>query len=144
MLLHALSQIECDLVVFPQVTSPIRNKEDFDKAITQFDNDSLDSMFSASELEDCCIWNNKIESISYDHKNRGRRQNREKLYLENGSFYIFRPDGLCLNKNRLHDNIGMYLMPPWKSYEIDNYNDIDICEFYMYKNILNKKVQYVR
>jgi N-acylneuraminate cytidylyltransferase len=141
-ILHALERIDCDTVIFPQVTSPIRNSIDFTKAIDIFNEKMLSSLFTASKLEDYCIWNNKLQSISYNYLNRGRRQNREPLLLENGSFYIFKPDGIKKYRNRLHERIGIYEMPFWKSYEIDSYENIEICEYYMNTKILRKKIKY--
>jgi len=33
-------------------------------------------------------------------------------------------------------------MPFWKSYEIDSYENIEICEYYMNTKILRKKIKY--
>lgn len=140
-ILHAIDKIDCDLVVFPQVTSPLRFSDDFTKAIDIFNRKTLYSLMSVCQLEDYCIWNEK-GSVSYDYKNRGRRQDRKSLYLENGSFYIFKPEGIKKYRNRLHEKIGMYEMNFWQSYEIDSLQDIPICEYFMMKNILKKKVSY--
>lgn len=141
-ILHALTKVECDLVVFPQVTSPLRYSDDITKAIDIYHEKMLSSLFTATYLDDCCIWNSKSQSITYDYLNRGRRQDREALFLENGSFYIFKPEGLKQSCNRLHGKIGMYYMPMWQSYEIDSYEHVDLCEYYMNTKILGKKVNY--
>lgn len=139
-LIHAMDVIEkCDTVnrvVFLQATSPIRKSDDIDKAMSVFESGNYDSLFSMSILEDYCIWkegNGQINSWSYDYRARGRRQERERLYLENGSIYIFTPEILRKNKNRLGGKIGMYEMPFNQSYEIDSVEDILICEFFMKK-----------
>jgi N-acylneuraminate cytidylyltransferase len=141
-ILHALERIDCDTVVFPQVTSPIRNSIDFTKAIDIFNEKMLSSLFTSTYLDDYCIWNSKFQSVTYDYLNRGRRQDRESTFLENGSFYIFKPEGIKQFKNRIHGKVGMYFMPFWKSYEIDSYENIEICEYYMNTKILGKKVKY--
>jgi len=108
----------------------------------KFFSKNADSLFSASVLEDFCIWesiNNELKSITFDYKNRGRRQDRKPYYLENGSIYIFKPEILEQYNNRLGGKIALYLMPLWKSYEIDSIEDIEICEYYMRNKILNKK-----
>lgn len=141
-ILHTLNKINCDIVVFPQATSPLRYAEDFTKAIDIFNEKMLSSLFTSTYLDDYCIWNSKFQSVTYDYLNRGRRQDRESTFLENGSFYIFKPEGIKQFKNRIHGKVGMYFMPFWKSYEIDSYENIEICEYYMNTKILGKKVKY--
>lgn len=137
-LLHAVSKMPSvpDTIVFLQATSPVRRLNDIGNAIAEFQEKRLDSLFSTTLLEDYCIWKNtdtKLESISYDYKMRGRRQEREPLYLENGSLYIFKTKLLKKHGNRLGGKIGMYQMDRVCSYEIDSSEDISICEYFMRK-----------
>jgi N-acylneuraminate cytidylyltransferase len=143
-LLHAIKEIEkkypIDIVVFLQATSPLRTSDDIDLALKEFLKNKTDSLFSASILHDPCIWiykNKKFDSLTYDYKNRKRRQERKPLYLENGSIYIFKPRIIKLRGNRLGGKISVYLMPFWKSYEIDKPEDFEVCEYYM-KRYLSK------
>ncbi|MDD5433882.1 MAG: acylneuraminate cytidylyltransferase [Nitrospira sp.] len=145
-LLHAISDIEkvrkIDLIVFLQATSPIRDTNDVDKAIEEFSSKKADSLFSAAVLEDFCIWEKAksgIRSMTFDYKNRGRRQDRQPYYLENGSIYIFKPDILKQNNNRLGGSIALYQMPFWKSYEIDSIEDIEVCEYFMRNKVLKNQ-----
>lgn len=145
-LLHAVSQIpgEPDTIVFLQATSPVRRLYDIGNAIDEFKETRLDSLFSMSLLEDYCIWKKSdtlLESISYDYKKRGRRQERDPLYLENGSLYIFKTELLKKSGNRLGGNIGMYQMGIDCSYEIDSREDILICEYFMRK-IMGSEAHY--
>lgn len=143
-LLHAIEEIEknekIDLVVYPQTTSPIRYAYDISKAIKLFMSENADSLFSAAVLKDFCAWeraDGKLNSLTFDYKNRGRRQERKHYYLENGSIYIFKPEVIKQNDNRFGGKISIYTMPFWQSYEIDELEDIDVCEYYMKKKILN-------
>jgi CMP-N-acetylneuraminic acid synthetase len=43
--------------------------------------------------------------------------------------YIFKPNILTKHNNRLGGTIGYSLMDPWKIYEIDSYDDLEMCEF---------------
>lgn len=144
-LLHAISQIEkdrkVDIVVFLQATSPLREIDDIDSAVEAFASEDADSLFSAAVLEDFCIWekdNDRLRSVSFDYHNRARRQDRKPYYLENGSIYIFRIHVLTNYKNRLGGGIAYYLMPLWKSYEIDTMDDVDICRYFMETRILRR------
>ena len=134
-LLHAVNEITKTEVfhtlVFLQATSPIRRAFDIDAAVEKFVKEGLDSLFSMTILDDYCLWKrgkNGLESFTYDYKSRGRRQEREPLYLENGSLYVFSKELFIKEKNRLGGNIGMYEMPIECSYEIDTEQDLKICE----------------
>ena len=132
--IHAVNEIgrekRIDLVLFLQATSPVRLAQDIDGAVETFLEKGFDSLFSMAVLEDCCIWKKTeggLKSWSYDYLKRGRRQEREKLYLENGSIYLFKPEILKRNMNRLGGSIGMYEMPPDRSCEIDSVQDLELC-----------------
>ena len=143
--IHAINEIEkiqkIDIVVGIQATSPIRNSEDFDKALKKFQRLKLDSMFSCSNLEDFLIWKKskkKLSSINYNFKNRKRRQDAEKQILENGSFYIFKPENIKKSKNRLDGKIDVIEMEFWKSFEIDSFESWKFCEILMQNYLLKK------
>lgn len=136
--LHALSEIEnkakVDCAMMLQATSPIRATGDIDGAISLFKEQGADSLFSAAILEDYCIWKESDEglySVTYDYKNRGRRQERKPHFLENGSLYIFKPHIIKTYQNRLGGKIVIYPMEFWKSYEIDSLDDVSVCSFFM-------------
>lgn len=139
-LIHGVAEYErrydgkIDEIVLLQATSPLRTDCDIDEAIETFRKQSLDSLFSATKLNDLTIWNKDRDvwrSINFDYKNRLPRQNAEVNYVENGSIYICRKDILETYANRLGGNIGIYLMKQWQTWEIDTLEDIELIEFYM-------------
>lgn len=149
--LHALSVIEerigrVDIVLAPQVTSPLREPKDIEKGLDLFEEYGFDSMFSCCVAEDLLFWgkasDGSLESINYNFENRGRRQDRKKQYIENGSFYIFRPEILKRYNNRLGGKIGTVEMELWKMFEIDNFEDLKICETLMKAFIIKDKKVY--
>lgn len=137
--LHALEEVEhsgvrVDLVVGMQATSPIRAGSDLDAAIGQVNSESLDSLLTVTEVEDFFNWrigSDGPESVNYDYRSRKIRQLFEKRFLENGSFYIFRPEILRTLNNRLGGKIGMHVMERYKMFQIDNPEDIVLCESIM-------------
>lgn len=139
--LHALEFIEknksqqIDYLICPQVTSPLRSSNDFTQALKLIFNSDADSMLSVTEIEDHFIWKrNNLGTVipeNYDYKDRKPRQLIEKKYLENGSFYIFKPDILKKFNNRLGGKITFYPMPKYKMFQIDHPDDIDLCEVIM-------------
>jgi len=143
--LHAIDYIESnhqrvDIVVGPQVTSPLRESSDIDKGIRKFIENGYDSMFSTTTIEDLFIWaegsNGELESSNYDYKNRARRQDLRPQYIENGSFYIFKPQILRKYHNRLGGNIGFIEMEFWKMFEIDVVSDLKMCGLLMNEYLL--------
>ena len=121
-----------DIILAPQCTSPVRETTDFDQSIEYFFHEKYDSLFSASLATDFNLWryDNKKElySYTYDYLNRGRRQEKPKQIVENGSFYIFKSDLIKNYKNRLGGKIGVHIMEFWKSFQIDEPEDLVFCE----------------
>lgn len=115
-----------------QATSPLRKPDDLTRVFLKFKNEGWDSFFSGAILEDFMIWekdcNGILNSFNYDYKNRGRRQDRECQFLENGSSYIFKPDILLTNKNRFGGKIGIFIMDLWQSFEIDSHDDLELIQ----------------
>jgi N-acylneuraminate cytidylyltransferase len=77
--------------------------------------------------------------LNYDFKKRARRQDVKPQYVENGSIYVFKTEILRKYNNRLGGKIVLYPMSRWKSYEVDSYEDLELCKFYMEKIIKGKK-----
>jgi N-acylneuraminate cytidylyltransferase len=145
--LHALNYIEkeidqkIDWILAPQITSPIRESSDITKAIKLVENSKFDSLFSSSIVEDLFFWqyqNNKLCSVNYDYRNRKRRQDAPKQIVENGSFYLFKPQVLKKYNNRFGLNIGKIEMELWKMFEIDSLEDLELCKT-IFKNFILKK-----
>jgi CMP-N,N'-diacetyllegionaminic acid synthase len=136
---HVLDELENqykyvpDLVVFLQCTSPIRSDGDLDSAIQLFLDSNLDSLLSVSSSHRF-LWKqdgNRVSSINYDYKSRPRRQDLGEQFVENGSFYLFRPPILREFGNRLGGKIGLFVMPEECSWEIDSEIDFLVCESIM-------------
>lgn len=133
--LHALDQLDGRLgpferIVALQATSPIREASDIDQALDAFERDKLDSLLSVCEVEDYFNWRigkDGPEAINYNYHDRRMRQQIEKRYLENGSFYVFIPGLLREKKNRLGGKIGFHLMERHKMFQIDRPEDIKLC-----------------
>jgi CMP-N,N'-diacetyllegionaminic acid synthase len=145
--LHALEIIEnnagdVDIILAPQVTSPLREPSDIERGLRDFIEQNCDSMFSCSVAEDLFFWEKKSDggwrSINYDYKNRNRRQDIPKQYIENGSFYLFKKEVLRQCNNRLGGKIGITQMELWKMFEIDSMEDLKMCEALMKEFLLNK------
>ena len=141
--LHAIeiikNEFDVDVVLAPQVTSPLREVADIDNALELFKKEGYDSMFSASMVDDLFFWektNSGLSSINYDYKNRKRRQDFNQQIIENGSFYLFKPKVIQQESNRFGGNIGFSEMSFWKMFEIDNLDDLRMCSALMREFLL--------
>jgi len=139
-LLHVLNHLQevesytPDLVVFLQATSPIRLKDDVKKAIEQFIIEDVDSMLSVNTFH-VFVWRKDfsgVKALNYDSRYRPLRQNKPDDYIENGSFYIFKPWVLRQYNNRLGGKIALYHMQDMRSFfAVDEPGDIEIIEALM-------------
>lgn len=134
--LHALeareaSGVTYDRIVALQATSPIRESSDIEAALEMFERETLDSLITVAAVEDYFCWqldeDGVAHSVNYDWRNRQPRQNIEKQFLENGSFYVFRPHLLRSTGNRIGGRIGLFEMDRHKMFQIDSPEDVKIC-----------------
>lgn len=145
--LHALELIEknqgeMDWILAPQVTSPLRTATDITTGLEIAASGKYDSLFSCSLADDMFFWEDRsgnLESVNYDWKNRKRRQDIPKQYIENGSFYLFKPEILRKYNNRFGGRIGVVEMAFWKMFEIDSKEDIRMCSALMKEFIVGNK-----
>jgi N-acylneuraminate cytidylyltransferase len=135
-MLDYLNRTELDpdtIFILVQATNPFTRKEDYEKALKMLDN--YDSILSVVKM-DRFFWkktNDWSDSVNYDWCNRKRRQEfNNDLYLENGAFYINTVKNILEYKNRIIETIGMYEMPQYSLFEIDNLEDWKLCEI-LYK-----------
>ena len=122
-----------DLVVFLQCTSPVRRPGDIDRAVETLIDEGADSLFSACE-NTRFIWavkDGQPYSINYNHHNRQREQDMAKQYRENGSIYVFRPEVLRRENNRLGGSIAVYEMDYWSSFQIDAPEHVELIDWIM-------------
>jgi len=125
-LLHFADNVEFDMLVFIQPTSPLLWPQDINKGIEMMN--SYSSVFSAYKEHWCPRWSMKSNPIDWDIFNRPRRQDVDETYVENGAFYITTRKNLLKSKLRYSDNIGIIEMPLWRSFQIDSQNDLELIE----------------
>ena len=137
-LLHALDQMSenPDLVVFLQTTSPLRKMDDIDNAINKLIKDKADSLLSLTETQEF-MWeelNGDFKPLTYDLNDRCGHRYLKRLYCENGSIYVLKPDILKRYKNRLGGKKSIYLMESWQRADIDDYETFDWCLWIFKRN----------
>ena len=148
--MHAIKYLEknnfqFNTIIAPQLTSPLRYRETFLKAVNKFNSRGLDCLFSASLIDSHNNeWNLDIESdeikpFNYNPYIQRKRRQDEKIVpriKENGSFYIFKKEGFLINKVRFFGKVGYILLDKLESIEIDDFEDWSIAES-VFKNNRN-------
>ena len=136
-LLHVLDslakhgEVEPDLVVFLQATSPVRRQENIDGAIQVLRSGDFDSVFSVSPAHGF-VWEvreGEPRPLTYDPGSRPMRQQIGERVMENGSIYVFRPAVLRKYGVRMGGKIGIYRMGFLEALQIDEPDDLALAEW---------------
>jgi len=131
---HSILEIEKKYklknIIVLQATSPIRGSIDIDLAYKKFLNMKFDSLFSSVRVENYYNWKIQKNFLKplFNRKVRPMRQKIDYNFQENGSFYIFSAIGFKRNKNRLFGKIGTYEQKKFKSFQIDDIDDLKFLE----------------
>ncbi len=131
-------------VITLQPTSPLLKKESLEKAILHTIKNNLESCISVKK-ENHLSWSITNKKPTPNFKNRLNRQQLKSTFPETGAFLISKRKVISSN-NRIGNNIGLYELPNEESVDIDDYSDLNLCEYYLNKkNILivvkgNKKI----
>ena len=105
-----------------QATSPLTDKEHFERGLALFRSGSCDSVLSCVRNKRF-FWSEDGRSLNYDYRCRPRRQEFAGMLMENGAFYISSVGSILQSGNRLSGRIGVCEMPEWSAIEIDEPED---------------------
>ena len=127
-----------DYLVLLEPTSPLRTSQDIDNALYLLDenNGIADSIVGVSKVESQHpAFDFKINPIGLIEPLMGdrtfkavRRQDLDDIYFLEGTIYISKIDALINNKGFYHAKTMPYVVPRWKSIEIDERLDVIIAE----------------
>lgn len=142
--LHALKYFEeienysPDIVVLLQPTSPLRTREDIDKAIEIFCRNRCKSLISVYEAPNHYLWlfevkDEFLKPLDCLHS-RLNSNVLPKLYVPNGAIYIAEVETLKTCKTFYIEELSYYVMPYERSIDIDIELEFDIAE-----NIIKKR-----
>lgn len=132
-----------DIFMLVQATSPLTQTCHFSEALQLYAQGEYDSMLTCVRNKRF-FWNADGSSLNYDYRHRPRRQEFDGLMMENGAFYINTVANILASGNRLSGKIGIYEMPEYTSFEIDEPDDWIIMENLMRKHVLNKQTTDVK
>lgn len=124
-----------DVFMLVQATSPMTRTEDIAGGMSLFLSGIYDSVLSCVRSYRF-FWNSDGTSANYDYRIRPRRQDFPGNLMENGAFYINTVKGILESGNRLSGRIGIYEMPEFTSFEIDEPDDWLVMEMLMRRHVL--------
>ena len=125
-LIHFTKNVDFDILVFLQPTSPLLKHTDINNALELMN--KYDSIFSGYKDHWLPRWNKNFKAINFDIAKRPRRQDVHPEYVENGALYITKKDFLLKSRLRYSGKIGVYEMPFSRSFQIDNNDDFLLIE----------------
>lgn len=136
---HVLEELEKDdyephIIVLLQPTSPMRTAKDIDEALGKLKS-QFKSVISITEKHHHFNWKKlpkmEVSPKNYEIDKRPMRQDLDEEYEENGAIYITRR--VHYEGVRLEPPIYGYVMPKWRSFEIDDMEDLKCIEKLMKK-----------
>lgn len=154
-IIHALDFLkaqgqEYDLLILLEPTSPLRTAKDLDKAIEMLINNkhSAESIVGVSRVGaahpdfDVTV-NTKgfLQPYKKHSKKAVRRQDLSELYFLEGSLYVAYVKSLYRRRTFYHSRTLPYIVPKWKSLEVDDIIDL-ICIEAVMKNYKAVKKQF--
>lgn len=137
-ILHAVEYLENkdiqpQIVVLLQPTSPLRNAEDIDAAIKLYLDNDCDSVISVCEPDHSPFWcftfNGEYLQPLFDEKyDNTRRQDLPRVFMPNGAIYVSSPESIRRLKGFIGNKVIPYCMQPERSIDIDTPLDFTIAE----------------
>ena len=127
---------ECDVCCLLQATSPMTSSGDLKSAWDEFSTKSADSLVTVTQAHRF-LW--KINEAgmgvpqNYRPEKRPLRQQWDGELMENGAFYYFTKSSFEATGSRLSGNVVAYIMPPDTFTEIDEPEDLLMCQQLMKK-----------
>ena len=123
------------LIYLIQCTSPFLQVNDLRKSFeliksSTFDYNCLISGYFFNKF----IWEKKHTNqgwiaTNYNPKERPRSQDKDPLFIENGSFYVFGSSNFMSTNCRIHGSVGIFEMESKRSIDIDTQEDLDYARF---------------
>lgn len=129
-----------DFIVL-QPTSPLRNADDINGAISLFKEKQADSVISYVEENHPITWHkylgadNKFENIFED--TLANRQENRKSYYPNGAIFVFNFN-LIKTRQYYSENSYAYIMPKKRSVDIDYIDDFEYAVYLLGKENVKK------
>ncbi|OZG70494.1 hypothetical protein BTA51_25510 [Hahella sp. CCB-MM4] len=132
--IHATEQAELqqgtsyDFVITVQPTSPLIRSVELDEALLKLkQSDQSDSILSVVDDRHLCWTTDGTGKTIPEYEKRVNRQHLPARFKETGALIACRRNILD-SGTRIGNNILLYEMPPSRSFDIDSYTDLVLCE----------------
>ena len=136
-LVHFAENVDFDMLVYIQTTSPMVSKDDINKGIALMQTGYYDSVFTVTKEHWVPRWSLDVKPIDWNIRYRPRRQTIEPKYIENGAFYITTKRNLLKTGMRYGGNIGVIEIPFSRSLQVDTKEELMVIEALMKSNGVN-------
>lgn len=135
---YCKSNIEPDVLILLQPTSPLRNSNNILEALKLYEN-NLDMVVSVKKSHTNPYFNLFEEDKNgflnkSKHSNFTRRQDCPNTFEYNGAIYIINVKSLKKFKSLNFKKIKKYVMSDYNSIDIDNEIDFKLCEILLNEN----------
>jgi N-acylneuraminate cytidylyltransferase len=121
-LLHFADNVDFDILVFIQPTSPFISRKYINDGLEKMAR--YDSVFTVTKEHWLPKWDLNIAPIDWETSNRPMRQDKPATYAEAGMFYITTKNNLLTSKLRYSGKIGVVEIPLHDSFQIDSKEDL--------------------
>ena len=123
---YFVKDVDADIYVLTHVTQPFTKSSSIEKALEKVISCEYDSAFSAVALQDYMWMNGK--PFNYDMKNIVRTQDLEPIYMETGSFFIFRKEVFTELGQRIGNRPYIYEVDQFEAVDIDTAEDFEFAK----------------
>jgi len=123
-LLNTLERISADIVLQTHSTNPFLGASTIQAALDSFvaSRDHFDSAFGVTRIQNR-FWTAQGAPLNHDPRVLARTQDLEPIFLENSCFYIFPPETIHTNRNRIGRSPLMVEVPAMEAIDIDDESD---------------------
>ncbi len=131
--------IKYDLVIELPCVSPLRDHEDVDKALEKLISSGADSVISMVDTGEKHpvrlkrLVNDQIKDFSEHFPEPGQNSRRQDLkpqsFIRNGAIYSMKRNILINTMSRHGEDSLAFIMPDYKSVNIDTYEDLKVAEY---------------
>jgi YrbI family 3-deoxy-D-manno-octulosonate 8-phosphate phosphatase len=138
-LLHVLDTLEAEgrparLLAFLQCTSPLTTPEDIEGTLALVRDGGYAAAVTAADFHGF-VWRQDAggawTGVNHDPAHRPMRQQRERQMLEVGAVYAMECAAFRRARYRFCGRVGLYRIPVWRAFEIDEPQDWALAEALM-------------
>lgn len=123
---------EDDILCLVQTTSPMVISENVNEAVSLYNKDRSKSVDACVEFPRIC-WDKNGNPLGHNPQKRQRRQEMDKVLVENGAIYVNSVENILRERSLLTEQITPYIMEENTISELDEPKDIPVVEDNMRK-----------